>query len=245
MLIDSHCHLNNIDKEQRRAILNDGQNCLFIDSSIDPATSLESLQISNQQANTYTSLGFHPSEIHQFTAETMKQYQGLIESNKKVCAIGEIGLDFKSPDMPAQEKIFREFIELAQKNDLPIAIHNRIENERVLEILDELYKDYQTVIFHCYSYGKDTLKKITDKGGFASFSLNILRKKPQILGSLEFCPLENLLLETDSPYMKINNRPSTPLDIAEVYKMASQIKNIEITKLEAIIESNSKKALKL
>lgn len=245
MLIDSHCHLNTIDRNQRRSILNAGPNCLFIDSSIDLSTSQESLNISGQQINTYTSLGFHPSEIHQFTSETISRYQTLIDSNKKICAIGEIGLDFKSPDMPGQEKVFKAFIELAQKNNLPIAIHNRIENERVLEILDEFYSDYTKVILHCYSYGKDTLKKITDKGGFASFSLNILRKKTEILGALEFCPLENLLLETDSPYMKINNRPSTPLDIAQVYSLAGEMKKIEINKLEDIIESNSKRAFKL
>jgi TatD DNase family protein len=245
MLIDSHCHLNNIEKNQRRAILNAGPNCLFIDSSIDLFTSRESLDISNQQTNTYTSLGFHPSEIHKFAHDTIRQYQNLLDSNKKICAIGEIGLDFKSPDMHEQERIFKEFIMLAKKNNLPIAIHSRIENERTLEVLDDFYDDYTKVIFHCYSYGKETLKKITDKGGFASFSLNILRKKTEILGSLEFCPLENILLETDSPYMKINNRPSTPLDIAQVYNTACQIKNIEISKLEDVVELNSKKVFKL
>jgi len=78
-----------------------------------------------------------------------------------------------------------------------------------------------------------------------SFSLNILRKSNKILTSLENCPLENLLLETDSPYMRIKDKPSTPLDIVKVYERAAQIKAVAREKLEEQVFLNAQKAFHL
>jgi Tat protein secretion system quality control protein TatD with DNase activity len=68
-----------------------------------------------------------------------------------------------------------------------------------------------------------------------------LRKNKEVIDSLKECPLSNLLLETDSPYMKINNRQSNPLDIKEVYSFVSFIKKVEEKELEEAVFSNIKK----
>jgi len=118
-------------------------------------------------------------------------------------------------------------------------IHNRGVDQRTLEILDEFFTTYGKVIFHCFSSGPDVLKRIVDKGGQVSFSLNILRKKAPILDSLKACPPEKLFLETDSPYMKIKDCSSSPQDIKAVYDFAAVARNISAGELSRQIQSNA------
>jgi len=254
MLIDSHCHFNNLSQITRKQVLDcaqDSAQYCFIDSSIDLNSSLASSKLSVSHEHIYTSLGFHPLSAESFNQQTQAAYENLIKENSKIIAVGEIGLDYKAAlAAKDQEEIFKTFIQLAKSNNLPITIHNRIDPEsdklktpqRVLEIIDQFYSNYEKVIFHCFSHSVEILEKIIAKSGFVSFSLNILRKAKKILKSLEACPLENLLLETDSPYMKIKDRSSTPLDIVKVYERAAEIKGLSKEKLEEQVFSNAKRA---
>lgn len=247
MLIDSHCHLNNLSQPNKKQVISTcSQGYIILDSSIDLETSKESIVLSQEYDFIYSSLGFHPFSCSKYQPKTIDEYQELISDNKKIIAIGEIGLDYKA-NIPLKEQasIFSRFIELAKSNGLPIIIHNRLDSLQVLDIIDEHFSDYQSVIFHCFSYSKSFLEKIIDKGGFISFSLNILRKNKDIFSSLASCPMDNLLLETDSPYMRINNRLSSPLDIKEVYDFVANNRGIEGKDLEAKVFSNAKKVFKL
>jgi TatD DNase family protein len=107
--------------------------------------------------------------------------------------------------------------------------------------LDKVFSGYEQVIFHCFSYGEEILQEVIRRKGAVCFSLNILRSNAAILASLRECPLENMLLETDSPYMKIKDKHSTPLDIEKVYARAAEIKGIEPARLEAAVSENSQR----
>ncbi|MCM8786641.1 MAG: TatD family hydrolase [Candidatus Omnitrophica bacterium] len=245
MLFDVHCHINSLKAEQiEELVSNCKYNYCFIDSSIDYQTSLKSLELSSKYPFIYSSIGFHPFSSKSYLPSLLSDYQELILKNKKIVAIGEIGLDFKALDFVSfeiQEKIFKDFILLAKKLNLALIIHNRTEDFRILEILDEFFNSYHKIIFHCFSYGKEFMLKILEKGGFISFSPNILRQNKDIISSLVNCPLESLFLETDSPYMKINQKPSLPFDIGKVYEAVAVTKNIEIEILEQSIFENAKK----
>lgn len=243
MLIDTHCHINaitNISLELKEAFNN--ESFLFLDSSIDLETSLKSLELAKDYSRVYSALGFHPISADKFNSKIVEEYEKLIINNRKVIAIGEIGLDGKTQHpLDLQEEIFRSFIQLAKKISLPIIIHNRLDEIRVTAILDEYFSDYSKVIFHCFSYSKDLLKRIIDKGGFVSFSLNLLRQKDIIMESLKLAPVENMLLETDSPYIRIRALAPIPLDIKEVYEFVAKVKGLKKQELEDIIGSNAKK----
>ena len=240
MLIDSHCHLNSLSEITREELISslDGNYC-FIDSSIDLNSAKASAKLSGQHSFVYSSLGFHPFSGKEFLPSTINDYTKLIEENKKIIAIGEIGLDYKAPiSYKEQEDILSAFIKLAISKELPVILHNRWDDTGILDILDKFYTRYEKVMFHCFSYTKDFLEKIIERGGFVSFSLNILRKKEDIVSSLKSCPLSRLLLETDSPYMRVSGKPSTPLDIVKTYSAAAEIKGIEKEELETAISSN-------
>jgi TatD DNase family protein len=245
MLIDAHCHLNCLSSVQIEEVTaSAGHEYFLIDSSINIRSSLVSLKLSKAHANIYSSLGFHPFNTGEFSADTLTHYEELLQSHKKIVAIGEIGLDYKAISdnpLPVQEEIFKTFVILAKKFNLPIIIHNRMASMKIFSLLDELLPSCEKVVFHCFSYPVDFLEEILKRKGFISFSLNVLRKKEELISSLKKCPPEFLLLETDSPYMKIKERPSSPLDIAEVYSFVSSVKGMEAKNLEATIFSNAKK----
>lgn len=244
MLIDAHCHINSLNKVTLNEVLSSSANSyIFIDSSINVDSAKLSLEISRKHPFIYCAIGFHPFSVKEFSDTTIETYKKLIQENKKILAIGEIGLDETAETPPdAQEKILKAFFKLAKDMDLPVLIHNRLKEPIIFSILDDFFSSYEKVIFHCFSYDFDMLQKVTDKGGYVSFSLNILRKKKVIIDSLANCPLENLLLETDSPYMRINDRPSTPLDIKEVYNLAASVRQIQVKDLEEAVLANFKKA---
>ena len=242
MLIDSHCHLNSLPKIAREDVISSSKgNYCFIDSSIDLDSSKVSLEISSKYDFVYSALGFHPFSGKSFSSTVVRDYEKLIDNNKRIVAIGEIGLDYKADSSAqAQEDILAAFIELAKVKGLPVMIHNRWQDTKILDILDKFYSSYKTVVFHCFSYNQDFLAKIIARGGFVSFSLNILRKKTEIVQSLESCPLDKLILETDSPYMRVAGKPSTPLDIDKTYKVAAEIKGISKEELESAVSLNIK-----
>jgi len=157
-------------------------------------------------------------------------------------AIGEIGLDYKSRlSFFEQSNIFREFIKLSLEFNLPLVLHNRWHNDAILGILDDYLRDYKQVIFHCFSQDIHFLERILAKNGNVSFSLNVLRKTKKIDEALKEIPLGNMLLETDSPYMKIYGEYSTPLDIEKVYNYVATVKDISFDKLQNVVYSNARR----
>jgi len=247
MLIDAHCHFNAFSSLMREEIFSLAKNHCFIDSSIDWDSSAASMELSQKYQCVYSSLGFHPFNGENFSSTVLNNYDAAIAQNKKVVAIGEIGLDYKANvPLEKQKDIFGEFVRLAVKNDLAVIIHNRFlaqegKKHPILDTLDRFVKTYGKVVFHCFSYSSSFMNEIIDRGGYVSFSLNILRNKSEIVTSLKQCPLDNLLLETDSPYMKIKDKSSTPLDIQKVYAFTAAIKGIDEGTLKERVYSNVKR----
>jgi TatD DNase family protein len=258
MLVDVHCHLNSLADNVSLKVANGFKTSgnKLIDSSIDLQTSQKSIQLSRKYPFVYNSLGFHPFFYDDFSNEIYQKYKEFLKVNDKIVALGEVGLDYKAK-MPLnqQEEVFKRWVELAKENNITILIHHRLDKEswysnkypnypRILAILDQYFPNYQNIVFHCFSYSFEFLQQIIDKGGSVSFSLNLLRKNKKIIDSLKKCPFDNLLLETDSPYMKIGAEKSTPLDIELVYSYVAELRNISKNELEDRIFLNVKKIFK-
>ena len=247
MLIDTHCHLNSLSLEQIDLVTSSfPKDAFLIDASIDYESSIKSLEVSSQYPFVYSSLGFHPFSVNRFNPDLIEKYRELIKINKKIVAIGEIGLDHKA-DAPLekQAEILGEFIGLAKQLNLPVLIHNRLDSLKIIEVLDGFFSSYEKVVFHCFSYSPQFLAKIIERKAFVSFSLNVLRNDPKIIASLKECPIQNLLLETDSPYMRIKGKISSPLDIERMYPFAASVKEIDRDKLEEAVWQNAQRAFNL
>ncbi|MEI8348590.1 MAG: TatD family hydrolase [Candidatus Omnitrophota bacterium] len=247
MFVDAHCHINALPPVTRQALTPTLTSLgICIDSSINCVTTIESLSLSSQLERVYSSIGFHPFCAQEFSIDILTTYKNFISQNSKIVAIGEIGLDEKAQaPLSQQEAVLREFLRLAKETGLPVIIHNRLSGDGILGILNDFFPSYEKVIFHCFSYDSELLHAVVAKGAYVSFSLNVLRKQTRVLQSLVACPLERMLLETDSPYMKINQQPSTPFDIKTLYEFVASLRKIDREEFARNILLNAKKFFSL
>lgn len=247
-IFDTHCHLNHEDfiSNVREHIENAKKVGVskFLVVGYDKDSSLKAVELANKHEEIYAAIGFHPTEIN-ISDEDFQIVVNLLK-NKKVVAIGEIGLDYHWIKDPAlrekQKKYFIKQIELANEHNLPVTIHSRDADLDMLEILKNNPLKMGGVM-HCYSGSYESAKEITKMnlllglGGPLTF-LNA--KKPKEVASE--IPLEKIVIETDAPYLaphphrgKINE----PKYIVLVLEELAKIKNKSIEEVAKITYENS------
>ena len=207
-MIDSHCHINDEafaghEKEYIDEARANGVDC-FLVVGCDLKTSIKAVEIANEYDCCYAAIGIHPSDSKNAGKDDLKTIEDLIK-NKKVIAIGEIGLDYYWDKDEAvrnnQKQYFIKQIELANKYNLPISIHCRDAYEDCLNILKE-HRVNRGGIMHCYGGSKEMMPEfiklgfLIGLGGTVTFK-NAVRPKEVA----EAVPSDKYLLETDSPYL--------------------------------------------
>ncbi len=199
-------------------------------------TEPESIHITTKLTGTYENIyasgGVHPHKAKDFTAESLTKIESLAE-DKKIHAVGEIGLDFHYNLSPPDYQVlaFRQQLNLAQKLDLPVIIHSREASQSIIDCIEE-EKYTRGGVLHCFTGDWNFAQKILDKNFFISFSGIVTFPKAHELREVaRKMPLDHFLIETDSPFLapvpfrgKIKrNEPKFVKDIAQ---FIAEIKNI-------------------
>jgi len=253
MIIDSHCHLdypvlnNQLDEVVKRAKLNKVKILLTI------CTTLESFEkiklIINKYENIYGTFGIHPHETDKNTNINSDYIVDLKKNNTKIIGIGETGLDFfyNHSDKKTQKKLFEEHIIAAQKLNIPLIVHTRSAEFETYEILKEAKKNSElNVLIHCFTGTKDFAKKLLDLNCYISISgVVTFKNSKELVDAVSYIPLENLLVETDSPYLSpvpLRGKSNEPSFIVHTVEKLSQIKNVS---LETIIDYTTKNFVRL
>lgn len=247
-MIDIHCH---IDFEQfnndREEIIKRSKEKLS--AIINSGTSIEgnerALNLSKQNPNfIYPTFGFHPVSSGQISDKDLNMSIGQMKKHmEEILAIGEVGMDYfyvkDKSERAKQAETFKKFIELANEYKKPLLIHARDCERKAFNIVKE-YDDIPSVIFHCYSGSLKTAKKLIDEGYYTSISTMICYSKHH-QDLIKEIPIENILTETDSPYLAPNredrNEPSNVLYVAS--KLA-EIKGESVDNIDKITEKNAK-----
>ena len=191
-------------------------------------TERKSVHITTELARTYKNIyasgGIHPHKAKDFTAESLTKIVNLAE-DKKILAVGEIGLDFHYNFSPPDLQIlaFRQQLNLAQELDLPVIIHSREASQHIIDCIEE-EKYTGSGILHCFTGDWSFAQKMLDKNFYISFSgIVTFPKAFDLRESAKKIPLDRLLVETDSPFLapipfrgKIKrNEPKFVKDIAQ------------------------------
>ena len=203
MYIDTHCHLSKEDYDDIDLVIQENREN-FIDKMIVSGCTyesiLESIELSRKYEDVYLSLGFHPSEVDVVDDEKLAFLDTLL-NNKKVVAIGEIGLDYHygKEDIEKQKDLFRKQMFLAEKYRLPVIIHSRDATFDTISIL----KEFPTVIgdIHCFSGSVETAREYISMGYKLGIGGVITFKNSKLFEVVKKIGLENIVLETDSPYL--------------------------------------------
>ena len=242
MIQDTHAHFDLMKDEEIEEILKKAKK-IELNSIISCATSFNSNQKNLELATKYQlikpAIGLYPLNVIELNDEEIKRAFIYFESEvNKAVAVGEIGLDFKystkEEEQEKQKKIFIRFIELSKKYNKPLIIHSRFAQRQVLEILEK--EKAVKVQLHSFTDSSKLMKKAVELGYFVSCGMNVLQNT-QVQKNITSFPIENLLLETDSP-MIFNNQKTTSLDIEQILEKISELKKISLIELTKQLNKN-------
>ena len=215
-LFDSHAHYYDARFEQE----GDGADALLkalladsVGAIVNIGTDIENCKTCIAQAakyeNMYCAVGIHPSDGLQYddpdqALTALEALLGTPESRKaqKIVALGEIGLDYYwNPDeKEKQAYIFEKQLQLAQKHDMPVIIHDR---EAHGDCFDTICR-YPGVrgVFHSYSGSAEMAKDLVRRGWYISFSgVATFKNAPKVREAIAIVPDDRILIETDAPYL--------------------------------------------
>ncbi len=244
-IFDSHAHYDSeaFDAD-RKELLNALQQqgvCGIINCGTDIASSLVSLELSDEFGFVYAACGIHPHE-----AEGCKQ--GYLSVLKKLCmekkcvAVGEIGLDYHYDFSPReiQQKVFEQQLVLAKELDLPVIVHDREAHEDTMTLLKR-YKPKGVV--HCFSGSAEMAKEVLKLGMYIGLGGAVTFKnarKP--LEVAEMVPDDRLLVETDCPYMTPVPFRGKRCDSSFIPYTAEKLAEVRNTTAEKILDLTRKNA---
>ena len=168
-----------------------------------------------------------------------------LASHPRVRAIGETGLDFFRTEPDLREKqiySFKRHIEMAKKHSKALMIHDRDAHRAVLDTLSEVGAP-EKVVFHCYSGDAVMARECIDKGYYLSFAGTVTFKNaPHLREALALTPLENILVETDAPFLTPTpnrGKLNTPAQIPNTLRLMAQVRDMDLDELCNAITSNT------
>lgn len=277
MLIDTHTHLNFIvfNKDWRKVVkraIEAGVGKMIVVGT-DIKSSRRAVEMSEKHPALYASVGVHPHHARGFCKTTnyypkarssksqmtnIKKQLTELADNKKVVAIGEVGLDYyqykqskySSTSLKidnklklVQKELLGMQVKLALKFRKPLIIHSRQANEEVLELLLRKESDVRGV-FHCFEGNRKYLGKVLAAGFYISFTGKITYSPDRELVAATV-PLNRLLLETDSPFMapqSLRGKRNEPANVKIIAQYQAVTRGVQLNK---VINQTSRNAEKL
>jgi TatD DNase family protein len=245
MLVDSHVHLDDgrYDKDREKLIERfeqDGINCV-LHAAYDLQSSIKAVNASEKYERIYASVGYHPHDAKDATEESLQIIRSLTKKNK-VIAIGEIGLDYHYDHSPRdiQRKWFIEQIRMAKELDMPYIVHDREAHADIFNIMKAEKYTGTRGIMHCYSGNVELAREFIKMGFLISLAGPITfsnaRKAKEVAKEI---PLENLLIETDGPYLTPVPFRGKRNEPAYVRYVAQEIASIKGISFEEVAETTS------
>jgi TatD DNase family protein len=252
-LIDTHCHLTDLSDLEvlttlERARAKNVKKVICVGASKGKQSNLRAFQLLNLSNDILISIGIHPHD-----ADNTSWDEDLLKiaSDKRVVAIGETGLDyFKNwSDFSKQKELFIESIKVAKTLKKPLIIHCRDALEDTLNLLKTYEAEEVGGVFHCYSGSKETADILAHINFKVSYTgILTFKNSTDAKEGARHIPLEQIMLETDAPYMApepYRGKISEPAYVHEIAKYLAELKGITIENVTEITTSNARALFKL
>jgi TatD DNase family protein len=255
--VDSHAHLEIVtgasaDHDDVKKVLDDARS-VGIDRVVQVGISVKESQWSVDCAKKFNTQVLAAVALHPNDAPLIEDLESDLEEinrlagEKRVCAIGETGMDFFRTEESLRDKqkySFKKHIEIAKAHKKALMIHDRDSHRAVLDLLDEVGAPTHTV-FHSFSGDAEMAKECVAKGYLLSFSGTVTFKNAPLLHeALMHVPMENLLVETDAPFLTPTpNRGAhnTPAQIPHILRFISERRGEDLTTLTRAISNNAER----
>ena len=249
MLFDTHAHYDDDwfdeDRDALLASMPEKGVGLIVNPGITVETSRRAIAMAEKYPHVYAAVGIHPENCHDFVPQQIDELRKLAR-HPKVVAIGEIGLDYywdTNPPKEFQQEVLRQQLALARELKLPVIIHDRDAHADTLAIVKEFPE--VTGVFHCYSGSVEDARTLVKMGWMLSFNgaatFKNARKAPEVIAEV---PMEQLMIETDAPYLAPVPHRGKRNDSGLVYLVAekiAQIKGLTAEEVETVTWENGKR----
>ena len=255
VIFETHAHYDDEAFAQDRENLLASMQEHGIGYIVNACASIESLkdteELMEKYPFVYGAFGIHPDDAEKMTEKTLEEIRQLSRLPKAV-AIGEIGLDYywhkEEHEHEIQKKMFLAQMEIAREEKLPFMVHSRDAAKDTLDLVKDCMKGgmYGGII-HCFSYGKEMAREYLDMGLYLGIGGVVTFKNAKKLKEVvAYAPLEQLVLETDSPYLSPEpnrGKRNSSLNLPYVAEAIAQIKGCSEEEVIAVTEENAKKLL--
>ena len=255
MYIDTHTHIYLKEfEEDRKEVITE---CVDLSISklflpnIDSSTIEDLVEVCDTYPEIcHPMIGLHPCSVKENFQEELDNIYPYIKSVQPI-AIGEIGIDlyWDKTTLKEQIKAFEKQINWAKELSLPIVIHARDSYREIFDVLDEMNDESLCGIFHCFSSNLKVANHILNYGKFKLGIGGVVTFKNAGLDkTLSEIPIENIVLETDSPYLSpvpFRGKRNKSSYITLIAKKISEIYSLEITEIEKITTNNAQEIFKL
>ena len=243
-MIDTHCHIYSEYYDDISSLIDDikknGINKIII-NGCDMKSNLEVLKLTKKYDIVYGALGFHPTELDNYSDDSIKWLEENI-NNDKIVAIGEVGLDYhyENADKEKQIKAFNEQLQLAEKYKKPIIVHTRDAIQDTYNILKK-YKLKGSI--HAFSGSLEMAKEFINLGYYIGVGgVCTFKNAKNIVNVIKNISTEYILLETDSPYLTpepYRGKINTPKNISIIADKIAEIKQINISEVVDVTTDNA------
>ena len=248
-MIDSHCHLaapqftDDVDIVIKRALQAGVTTMICIGDTMKESE--DGLELAEKYEQVYCTVGIHPHCAKDFTPESFSKLRSLVGASEKVRAIGEIGLDYHYDRSPreVQKSVFREQLALAKALALPAVVHCREGVEDVWSIVNEI--DPEKLVLHCCTERWEDVERFVKRGFLLSFTgIATYPKSDDIRRTIKECPLEQLMVETDAPFLApipYRGKRNEPAFVVEVAKCVAEMKGLSLEEIDQVTNMNAER----
>lgn len=247
-IIETHCHLDYLDADELATTL-EKTAAVGVEKIITIAVSPDNLSrvmsLTRVASNIWGTQGVHPHEAASYNTET----ESLIRSNagdERILAIGEIGLDYHydHADRSVQRTVFERQLQLAADLDMPVVIHTREADEDTRDILREFSPILRRKgVIHSFTSGLPLAEYCLSEGFMLGFNgIATFNRADNVREVIAATPLEQILLETDAPYLTpvpYRGKPNAPFYLPLVAEKVAEIKHLDVEPMLQQIYHNS------
>ncbi len=258
MFTDSHAHIDGPEFDADRGEVIERAHAAGVQTILnvgtgDPHSGVfeRALELGRNNASIYSATGVHPHDARFYDDHVESLIKKLL-AGERVVAWGEIGLDFHYDNSPrdVQMDAFRRQLRAARECDVPVIIHTREAEAETIEILRTEYAGAERRgVFHCFTGSKELAQQALELDFLISFSGIVTFRKAEDLREIaRQVPLENLLIETDCPYLAPvphrGNR-NEPAYVVEVARCIAELRGLQIEEVAQATTENFKRFLRI
>ena len=255
-LIDTHVHINfDAFEADLDAVCDRWRSSgvvQLVHSCVTPAEFTKTQKLADRFPELFFSVGLHPLDASLWQADLDTQIRELASSDKRVVAIGEMGLDFfKADNHQLQSEVFRSQLKIANDLDLPVIIHCRDAASTMRQICQEFQSEFGQIrgVMHCWSGTPAETQWFLDLGFYISFSgVVTFKNATQIQASAKLVPIDKLLVETDCPFLAPvpkRGKRNEPAFVSHVASYLAQLRGESLDTLADRTTANARQLFRL